>query len=206
MHSRGDRLAEDRPPPTFPETMSKQTAKRVNLYERSAPTGPPLPFNFSHFEIFDDMPTDSDVRMVVWGLKNRRAGGATGMKAKHLKGWRDKVHHEEKADRENPGRVGADPGLGRKWRIFVELIQTIWEHGEILDQMSWMVVVLLTKGGGDFLGIGLLDPCWKVVEKIMVGRLATIKFHPCLHGGLPKRRRGTATIEAKLAKQLAWVE
>jgi len=72
--------------------------------------------------------------------------------------------------------------------------------------MSWMVIVLLPKGRGDFQGIGLLDPCWKVVEKIMVCRLATIEFHPCLHGGLPKRGTGMATIEAKLAQQLAWME
>ena len=102
--------------------------------------------------------------------------------------------------------MGADLGLRRKWRIFVELIQTIWEHGEIPEQMSWMVVVLLPKGGGNLRGIGLLNPCWKVVEKIMVGHLATIEFYPCLHGGLAKRGTGTATIEAKLAQQLAWVE
>jgi hypothetical protein len=40
----------------------------------------------------------------------------------------------------------------------------------------------------------------------MVCRLGTIEFHPCLHGGLPKRGTGTATIEAKLAQQLAWME
>jgi hypothetical protein len=152
------------------------------------------------------MPTDSEVRAVVWGLQNGQAGGATGMKAEHLKGWLDEVQHEEKAARENPGRVGADPGLGRKWRIFVEMTQTIWERGKILEQMGWMVVVLLPKSGGNFQGIGLLDPCWRVVEKIMVGRLATIEFHPCLHGELPKHRTGMATIEAKLAQQLAWVE
>ena len=73
-------------------------------------------------------------------------------------------------------------------------------------QMSWMVIVLLPKGGGDFQGIGLLDPCWKVVEKLMVCRMAIIEFHPSLHGGLPKRGMGTATIEAKLAQQLAWME
>jgi hypothetical protein len=73
-------------------------------------------------------------------------------------------------------------------------------------QMSWIVVVLLPKGGGDFQGIGLLDPCWKVVEKIMVRRMGAIDFHPCLHGGMPKRGMGTARIEAKLAQQLAWVE
>jgi hypothetical protein len=72
--------------------------------------------------------------------------------------------------------------------------------------MSWMIVVLLPKGGGNFRGIGLLDPFWKVVEKVMVCRLGSIEFHPCLHGGLPKRGAGMATIEAKLAQQLAWIE
>ena len=52
------------------------------------------------------------------------------MKAKHLKGWLDKEQHKEKAARENYGRVGADPGLGRKWRIFVEMIQTIGNMGK----------------------------------------------------------------------------
>ena len=35
-------------------------------------------------------------------------------------------------------------------------------------QMTWMIVVLLPKGGGDYCGIGLLNPIWKVVEKVMV--------------------------------------
>jgi hypothetical protein len=200
------RLAEDQPPLACPETMSKPMAKRVNLYEKAAPMGGPLPFNFPFFKISDNMPTDSEVRTVVRGLKNERAGRATGMKAKHLKGWLDEVQHKEKAARENPGRVGADPGLGSKWGIFIEMIQTIWDREGIPEQISWMGVALLPKGGGDFRGIGLLDPCLKVVEKIMVGHLATIEFHPCLHGRLPKRETGTATIEAKLAQQLAWVE
>jgi hypothetical protein len=86
------------------------------------------------------------------------------------------------------------------------MIQTIWDQGEIPLQMSWMVVVLLPKGGGNFQGRGLLDPCWKVVEKIMVHRMGAIEFDPCLHGGLPKQGTGMVTIEAKLAQQLAWVE
>jgi hypothetical protein len=45
-------------------------------------------------------------------------------------------------------------------------------------QMSLMVVVLLPKGGGDFRGIGLLDPCWKVVDKIMVRHMGAIEFSP----------------------------
>ena len=127
------------------------------------------------------------------------------MKAKHIKVWLDEIQRKEKAAMENHGRE-ADPGAGHKWRIFVELIQAIWNRGEIPEQMSWMIVVLLPKGGGNFRGIGLLDPFWKVVEKVMVCRLGSIEFHPCLHGGLPKRGTGTVTIEAKLAQQLAWME
>jgi hypothetical protein len=40
----------------------------------------------------------------------------------------------------------------------------------------------------------------------MVCRLAANEFHPCFHGGLPECGMGTATIEAKLAQQLAWME
>jgi hypothetical protein len=127
------------------------------------------------------------------------------MKAKHINVWLNEIQRKEKAAMENPGRE-ADPGAGHKWKIFVELIQAVWDRGEILEQMSWMIVVLLPKGGGDFRGIGLLDPFWKVVEKVMVCRLGSIEFHPCLHGGLPKRGTGTETIEAKLAQQLAWME
>jgi hypothetical protein len=161
--------------------------------------GVALPYNFPHFKISDDMPTDSELRTMVRGLKNGQAAGATKMTAEHIKGWPDKIQLNEKAARETTGREGADLGAGCKWRIFIELIQTIWERGEIPEQMSWMVIVLLPKGGGDFQGIGLLNPFWKVVEKIMVCRLGTIEFHPCLHGGLPKRGTGMATIEVKLA-------
>ena len=40
--------------------------------------------------------------------------------------------------------------------------------------MQWVIVVLLPKGGGDFRGIGLIEPCWKVVEVIMDQRLEVI--------------------------------
>ena len=72
--------------------------------------------------------------------------------------------------------------------------------------MGWMIIVLLPKGGGDYCGIELLDPMWKVVEKIMVAQLSVIELHDSLHGGLPRRGTGTAIMEAKLNQQLAWVD
>ena len=47
---------------------------------------------------------------------------------------------------------------------------------------------------------------WKVIEIIMDGRLETISFYDCLHGFLKGRGTGTATIEAKLAQQLASIK
>ena len=69
-----------------------------------------------------------------------------------------------------------------------------------------MTVVLLPKGDGDFRGIGLLEPFWKVIEVLMDQRLEAIEFHDCLHGFLKGRGTGTAGLEAKLAQQLAYLE
>jgi hypothetical protein len=98
----------------------------------------------------------------------------------------------------------SDVGLGHKWWVFVKLMQAVWEHGSIPEQMRWKIIVLLPKGGGDYHGIRLLESFWKVVEKIMVARLASIKFHDGLRGELPGRGTGMAMIEAKLAQSLAW--
>ena len=72
--------------------------------------------------------------------------------------------------------------------------------------MTWITVVLLPKGGGDFRGIGLLEPAWKVVEILMDSRLKTIELHDCLHGFLARRGTGTAIMEVKLTQQLAFLE
>jgi hypothetical protein len=97
----------------------------------------------------------------------------------------------------------SEVGLGEKWRIFVKLIQVVWEQGSLTKQMKWEFFVLLLKGGGNYHGIGLLEPCWTVTEKIMVAWLSSVKFHDSLHGGLLGRGTGTARIKAKLHQSLA---
>ena len=72
--------------------------------------------------------------------------------------------------------------------------------------MTWLIVVLLLKGRGDYRGIGLLEPFWKVVEVITEKRLQIISFHDSLHGFLSKQGVGTTTMETKLAQQLAYLE
>jgi hypothetical protein len=72
--------------------------------------------------------------------------------------------------------------------------------------MTWTVIVLLPKGGGGHPGIGLLGPCWKVMESNLVQQLSAIQCHDSLHGGINKKGTGTATIEVKLAQQLAFLD
>jgi hypothetical protein len=127
--------------------MDKQTAEREELYRKVSPPGDPIPINVEPFDLDDSIPEDAAIREVVAGLKNGRAGGSGGVRAEHIKSWlRDMIEEEEKGT-ENAGDI---------WRLFVRLIQIIWDKGEIPRQMLWMVVVLLPKGGGDFRGIGLL--------------------------------------------------
>ena len=67
-------------------------------------------------------------------------------------------------------------------------------------QMMWVIVVLLPKGGGDFRGIWLLEPFWKVLEISMDNQLHVVEFHDCLHSFVNGKGCGTSEIEAKLVQ------
>jgi hypothetical protein len=108
----------------------------------------------------------------------------------------------EEDPKEGPNNVGE----GETWCLLVSLIQAIWTQGKILQQLTWVIVVLLPKGGGDYRGIGLLEPLWKVVERIMDRGLNTLPLHEVLHGCRNRHVTGTAILEAELAQQLAHLE
>jgi hypothetical protein len=72
-------------------------------------------------------------------------------------------------------------------------------NGIFPRQLLWIIVVLIPKGGGNYHGIGLLEPIWKVIEQIINHRLDAFELHNSLHGCRNKRGTGTAIIKAKLA-------
>jgi hypothetical protein len=152
------------------------------------PPEAPIPINVDLFDVNDDVPTNGE----IW---EGRAGGLGRMRAEHLKRWLRDIKEEEREDKW---------GRGDKWRLLVQLISAIWEHVSIPQQITWMVTVLLPKGKGDYQGIGLLEPIWKVAEVLMDKQFLAIKLHNSLHGFRAGRGMGTATMEVKLAQQLAY--
>ncbi len=71
-------------------------------------------------------------------IRNDRTAGATGMKAEHLKEWHADKKREETED-------GVE-GIGDRWRLFVVLLQAVWQRGSVPTQMTWIIIVLLLKG------------------------------------------------------------
>ena len=100
---------------------------------------------------------------------------------------------------EDPETAASHVGAGKTWQELVCLCSSIWNIGTISQQMCWVITVLIPKGGGEYRGIGLLEPIWKVLEKVMDLRLEAIVLHNSLHGCLALQGTGTRIIEAKLA-------
>jgi hypothetical protein len=179
------------------QTMERQTTERVALFARRTSPGEPLPINIPPIPLPYGAPTDSELRVAAGELSNGRSGGASKMRAEHVKEWLQGVQREE--DPKQPGYEGA----GDPWRL---LMTAVWETGMIQQQLGWIIVVLIPKGGGDYRGIGLLEPIWKIIERVMDRRLNAIPIHESLHGCRDGCGTGMAVIEAKLAQQLAHLE
>ncbi len=96
------------------------------------------------------------------------------MRAEHLKGWLQGMRNEEESE-------GVNTTAGDKWHALTKLVQTVWDEGHIPPQLGWVITVLVPKGGGAYRGIGLLEPIWKVIERVMDRRLEAIVLHDCLH-------------------------
>jgi hypothetical protein len=152
-------------------------------------------------EIRDDTPDEGEIQAAVAELTNGRSAGVLRMRAEHLKGWLSEAKLEE-----NPKTGPANVGAGADWEALVQLVQAVWDEGRIPTQLGWVVTVLIPKDGGDYCGIGLLEPIWKVIERVIDKWLEAIALHDSLHGYRNGRGTGTAVIETKLTQQLARIE
>ena len=107
------------------------------------------------------------------------------------------------AYKEGGGQEDTQEGA-ENWARVVELVQTAFRDGDLVEEETWQLVVLILKGKKEYRGIGLVEVMWKAVAAILNQRFtASINYHDFLHGFRAGRGTGTATLEAKLLQQLA---
>ena len=81
------------------------------------------------------------------------------------------------------------------WEMVVELVQLSFQDGVIAEEVTYKVVVLIPKGGGDYRGTGLMEVIWKAVAVILNRRLTVaITHHESLHRFRVGRGTGNATL------------
>ena len=65
----------------------------------------------------------------------------------------------------------------------VDIVQHMWQTGEIPQDLGWTVLVLIPKGTTETRFVGLLETLWKVVEALIdTFIIASLQFHYVIHG------------------------
>ncbi len=126
-----------------------------------------------------NQPTEGKLRTAISQMTHSHAPGASGICTEHIKAWLCGAKKEE-----DPETGANHNGAGKTWFEFTHLCSSVWSTGTILSQLSWVVTVLIPKGGGEYRGIGLLEPIWKVLERLMDLQLEAIILRNSLHGCL----------------------
>jgi hypothetical protein len=167
-----------------------------NYYTEDPPSEEPIDVHVAPFSINDDSPDNSEIATAIRQLKNGKAPCPSGLLcAEHLKNL---LQRAEKDDATPEDRSG--------WEHMCHTVKQIFETGQIPEEMTWSILVLIPKASGGTRGIGLLDTLWKVCSSIINRHLQeSISFHESLHGFRKGRGTGTACLEAKLQMQLAHI-
>ncbi len=117
----------------------------MELYWKQDSLGDPLPINLQGPVIPKDVPLDHEIRDAAQELKNGQACRASNMRAEDIKQWLCGITLEE-----NPKKGPNNIGEGDNWSLLVGLVQVVWMQGKIQQQLTWVIVVLLLKGEGDY--------------------------------------------------------
>jgi hypothetical protein len=67
--------------------MERQTDERVELYAERDAHGEEFPANGTPFEIDNNPPSEGELRTAVSQLSHSQCGGASGIRAEHIKAW-----------------------------------------------------------------------------------------------------------------------
>ena len=87
--------------------------------------------------------------------------------------------------------------------MVVDLVHmALWDR-IITEEATWQAVILITKRGGNYRGIGLVEAVWKAVAVILnCPFTASTTYQNSLHGFQLGCGTGTTTIGVKLIQQV----
>ena len=79
-------------------TLERITAERVVLYRYVPPPGEIIPVTIQPFLVDDSVPGEREIEWVVKHLRNNQSGGASRMRAEHIKKWLAAAWRAEKEE------------------------------------------------------------------------------------------------------------
>ena len=95
-------------------------------------------------------------------------------KAEHLKRWLATAQKSEKDATTTRESVGTKENRGTavqpeteeadNWEMVMDLVQLAFWEGDLTEEATWQVVVLIPKGKEDYQGIGIVEVMWKVPQ------------------------------------------
>jgi hypothetical protein len=130
------------------QTMERQMVEQVALYTQRPPSGEPLPINIAPILIPDGVSTDLEVRDAVCNLSNGRSGSTSNMHGEHIKEWLRGIQRKE-----DPQQNEDNHSTGNLWHLLMRLVTAVWETSMVPQQLSWIIVVLIPKGRGNYQGL-----------------------------------------------------
>ena len=66
------------------------------MYSHVPPPGDNIPVAIQYCMVKDLVPEEGEIEWAVKRLRNNRSGGASRMRAEHIKGWLTEAQREEK--------------------------------------------------------------------------------------------------------------
>ena len=89
------------------------------------------------------------------------------------------------------------------WERVVEILQLAFRDSKLHMECMWQKVVLIPKGNGEFVLIGLVKVLWKALSGVINRQIgAAVKFHNVLHEFWTGQRMVTISLEVKLIQKL----
>ena len=130
------KAAVNRAPPPARAMLERITAKRVDLYRYVPSPGENIPVTVAPAEVDDSVPTEDKIEDAVKKLRRNRSGGASGMRAEHLKGWLTASNRGKLAVEKVEEKTEEEEG-GELWGKLVDLVQTAFREGGVAEEATW---------------------------------------------------------------------